>query len=270
MAKSFPIPTHRQFQDLTGQWFSRWLVQSYAGPRGPHHYWNCVCDCGTEKAVAKNSLSNGLSRSCGCLNSQVASQRWERKRVFVSCAVNGCDSQATAKGLCKLHYERVRKGKGPGDTRTTRAKKSRWVQENAGYNGDDCLIWPFSVSDHGRGSVKIGGAVMSAPRYMCTLAHGAPPTPDHDAAHSCGKGHLGCMTPGHLSWKTAKENEADKIVHGTIRRGEKINTAKLSESDVREIRRRACVETCANLASEFGVSTAQISAIKNRQAWAWL
>lgn len=66
MADAFPIPTHRQFQDLTGQRFSRWLVQSYAGQRGPHHYWNCVCDCGTEKAVAKNSLTAKKSHSCGC------------------------------------------------------------------------------------------------------------------------------------------------------------------------------------------------------------
>lgn len=76
MAKSFPIPTHRQFQDLTGQQFSRWRVVSYAGPRGPHHYWNCVCDCGTEKTVAKNSLTAGKSLSCGCLkNEQLAERR---------------------------------------------------------------------------------------------------------------------------------------------------------------------------------------------------
>lgn len=77
MAKSFPIPTHRQFQDLTGRRFSRWLVVSYAGPRGPHHYWNCVCDCGTEKAVAKNSLTASKSLSCGCLkNEQLAERRF--------------------------------------------------------------------------------------------------------------------------------------------------------------------------------------------------
>lgn len=76
MAKSFPIPTHHQFQDLTGLRFTRWQVISYAGPRGPHHYWNCVCDCGTEKAVAKNSLTAQLSLSCGCLkNEQLAERR---------------------------------------------------------------------------------------------------------------------------------------------------------------------------------------------------
>lgn len=76
MADAFPIPTYRQFQDLTGQRFGRWQVVSYAGPRGPHHYWNCACDCGTEKAVAKNSLTAGKSLSCGCLkNEQLAERR---------------------------------------------------------------------------------------------------------------------------------------------------------------------------------------------------
>lgn len=70
MADAFPIPTHHQFQDLTGQRFSRWLVISYAGQRGPHHYWHCVCDCGTEKAVAKNSLTAKKSHSCGCFSTE--------------------------------------------------------------------------------------------------------------------------------------------------------------------------------------------------------
>jgi len=74
MADAFPIPTHPQFQDLTGQRFTRWRVVSYAGPRGPHHYWNCICDCGAEKAVAKNSLTAGKSLSCGCYLAERASE----------------------------------------------------------------------------------------------------------------------------------------------------------------------------------------------------
>lgn len=77
MADAFPIPTHHRFQDLNGQRFTRWRVVSYAGPRGPHHYWNCICDCGAEKAVAKNSLTAGKSLSCGCLkNEQLAERRF--------------------------------------------------------------------------------------------------------------------------------------------------------------------------------------------------
>jgi hypothetical protein len=75
MAAFLPIPTHPQFQDLTGQRFTRWRVISYAGQRGPHHYWNCICDCGTEKAVAKNSLTARKSLSCGCLAKERLAER---------------------------------------------------------------------------------------------------------------------------------------------------------------------------------------------------
>ena len=78
------------------------------------------------------------------------------------------------------------------------------------------------------------------------------------------------MNPRHLSWKTAKQNEADKITHGTIRRGSSINTSKLSEDDVREIRKMIGKVSAADIARAWGISTVMVSNIKNRKAWAWL
>ncbi|WP_292637037.1 hypothetical protein [Mesorhizobium sp.] len=48
-------------------------------------------------------------------------------------------------------------------------------------------------------------------RLVCEEVHGPPPSPDHEAAHSCDNGDLGCATKRHLSWKTPKENTADKF-----------------------------------------------------------
>lgn len=45
-----------------------------------------------------------------------------------------------------------------------------------------------------------------------------------------------CVHPQHVSWKTQKENEADKAVHGTAMRGERHHQAKLGEADVGLIR----------------------------------
>ena len=48
--------------DISGQRFGRFTVLGHvAGTK-----WRCVCDCGTEVAVAKNSLLTGRSKSCGC------------------------------------------------------------------------------------------------------------------------------------------------------------------------------------------------------------
>ena len=46
----------------TGKKYGRWEVLSYGGPGK----WLCKCECGTERAVARNSLRKGASTSCGC------------------------------------------------------------------------------------------------------------------------------------------------------------------------------------------------------------
>jgi hypothetical protein len=63
-------------EDLTGQKFGRWTVISQ-GPStsGRETRWWCKCDCGNQelKLVRKNGLKNGTSRSCGCLQKEIAS-----------------------------------------------------------------------------------------------------------------------------------------------------------------------------------------------------
>jgi len=44
------------------------------------------------------------------------------------------------------------------------------------------------------------------------------------------------VNPRHLSWKTPKENEADKIFHGTLQQGELIHHAKLTTAEVHAIK----------------------------------
>src|SRR5690606_6465223 len=125
-------------------------------------------------------------------------------------------------------------------------------EANSSYAGDDCLKWPFGVGDHGRGIVTISGSTVSAPRAMCKSAHGEPPAPYHQAAHSCGNGHLGCMNPKHLRWATVRENELDKIIHGTVRRGSDINTAKVTAEEVIQIREMAGSVKVRLISERFG------------------
>jgi hypothetical protein len=62
---------HPNVHSLIGQRFSRLTVLSYAG----HAKWRCVCDCGAEKVTAGSSLRQGLTRSCGCLLSDIVRGR---------------------------------------------------------------------------------------------------------------------------------------------------------------------------------------------------
>lgn len=193
--------------------------------------------------------------------------RIDREQTGKPCKVPECGKPSGYKGYCYLHYDRVRRTGDPNVASLSPKHRShyRWLEEHKSHVGDECLIWPFYRGPNGRG---VFGDT-SAPHAMCVEAHGNPPTPEHEAAHSCGRGHEGCVNPRHLRWATAKENEADKVLHGTLRRGTDINTNKLSENDVRQIR-SSTNESGVSLAKRFGVTPAQISSIRRRRSWDWL
>ena len=196
--------------------------------------------------------------------------RIDREQTGKPCKVEGCGGKSGYLGMCQTHYRRA-KVHGSADGFSPRHRKRfRWIEDHVSHQSDDCLIWPFSVGDHGRGTMTVDRRAMSAPRYMCMLAHGAPPAESMQTAHSCGNGHIGCMNPRHLRWATAAENESDKAMHGTVRRGQKVNTSKLTETDVREIRAIGRSIGLGELSARFGVSKQAIWAIRTRKNWGWL
>ena len=74
-----------------------------------------------------------------------------------------------------------------------------------------------------------------------------------------------------LYWGTAKENNREKISHGTIARGEAQGLSKLKKEDVIEIK-RLLSEGVRNitLAKRFGVNKSTIATIKSGGSWSWL
>ena len=52
---------------MSGERYGKWTVIEFSrkGKRG-ELYWNCKCDCGTEREVDGYSLRRGYSKSCGC------------------------------------------------------------------------------------------------------------------------------------------------------------------------------------------------------------
>lgn len=140
----------------------------------------------------------------------------------------------------------------------------------AAYQGDGCLEWPFASKIAGYGVLRIKGRKILAHRYICELAHGDAPTPFLHAAHNCGRGGFGCVNPQHLEWKTVRENALDRLVHGTQTRGEGQHKSKLTEENVREIRRLLGTMLHREIAELFGVGRPSISDIARGITWAWL
>lgn len=71
-----------------------------------------------------------------------------------------------------------------------------------------------------------------------------------------------------LYWATPKENSDDKRRHGTVVRGNRINTSKLTDDDVREMRKLISEGwTQTRVGLKFGVSQAAVSYIVTRRNW---
>lgn len=182
------------------------------------------------------------------------------------CSIEGCFRKHKALGWCNSHYYRWRRNGDPMGGRVVPGEpESYYFDVVLSYEGDECLPWPFAK--------RCGYGVLngqSVTRRICTDANGPPPTPRHHAAHSCGNGHKGCCAKRHLSWKTPKENQEDRLIHGTHDRGERSANAKLTENDVREIRALISFLTQKEIAERYGVAPSRISRIKRRKNWAWL
>jgi hypothetical protein len=138
----------------------------------------------------------------------------------------------------------------------------KFLRAHVAHEGADCLTFPMRGRDgKGYGTLGYLGKPRLAHRLMCELAHGAPPTPLHHAAHSCGNGHLACVNPRHLSWKTASENQADTIAHGTCKK--KGGTRqKLTDEQVAEIRAWRGIKTQKALGELYCVRPETIGQIQ--------
>jgi hypothetical protein len=89
-------------------------------------------------------------------------------------------------------------------------------------------------------------------RLVCEAFHG--PCPDgQETRHRDGDRLNNSAT--NLEWGTRSENMRDKERHGTAPKGERHGCAKLTETDVREMRRlRAAGASLPDLMARFGVT----------------
>lgn len=75
-------------KDLTGMVFGRLKVlkqsDDYIDPKGNHRsQWLCECSCDDHKqiVVAGRHLTSGATKSCGCLNKEMASKTHTKQNI---------------------------------------------------------------------------------------------------------------------------------------------------------------------------------------------
>lgn len=187
------------------------------------------------------------------------------------CAVPACGRPAKTRGWCQMHYLRWRRHGSPIGGRAPNGEAMQYLTEAVlTYEGSECLIWPYTRDPGGYGRIWDGQQTVLVHHLVCDRTHGLRPSSRHEAAHSCGNGHGGCVNPRHLRWATPTENQRDRVEHGTSNRGERCAAAKLTEADIRLIRSLSLTLSHQEIAEQFGVSRPHIGDIIRGKRWRWL
>jgi len=188
------------------------------------------------------------------------------------CAIPDCGKPKHSHGYCSPHSHRFNRYGDPlGGGPVKDGAPARFLNDRAlVYLGEDCLLWPHSTDSHGYARISLNRVSHSVTRIVCEAQNGPAPTPDHQAAHECGRGHLGCVARRHLTWKTRTENNADRIRHGTTNRGERHGMSKLTTEDVIAIRSMHGRLLQREIAAQFGVSIMAVNSILKGRSWSWL
>lgn len=121
----------------------------------------------------------------------------------------------------------------------------------------------------GRQRVDLGGKRHRRAARVHTLvleAFQGPRPEGHEASHL--NGDASDNRAANLAWESHADNVARKRDHGTHVQGERSPLARLTEAQVREIRRRcASGETQRTVAEDHGVTQTNVSAIVTRKSW---
>lgn len=196
------------------------------------------------------------------------------------------ERQHKAKGLCASCYmanrsmaRRRAAGVPPNGTRPMAENFWRHVDKNGPITQSElgpCWVWIACKTPTGYGqfgvpeSTENGTKTVSiqhAHRVSWILSHNGD-KPTLSVLHKCD--NRACVNPEHLFLGTQADNVADMFAKGraNTRRGEKVNTAKLTEADVRLVRSLYELGWRAkDLAARFGINNASVGFIVNRQTW---
>ena len=149
------------------------------------------------------------------------------------------------------------------------SKTNDFILDALKVSTEDCIKWPFAVNGNGYPHYARKGRWITVSRLICEIAHGPCPPELRDAAHNCG--NRKCVNPKHLRWATRSDNCMDRVQHGTANRGKKHGKVKLTEDQVRQLRRMyAAKENLSAWARQNGFNIHTVIQAARGRTWRWL
>ncbi len=128
-----------------------------------------------------------------------------------------------------------------------------------------CWIWTASFYPDGYANFWFRGHGRRASRIAYELWKGSVPK-DKEVLHNCDNPK--CVNPSHLHIGTRAENQHEMVIRGRSNRGVDVNTNKLSEKEVLQIRKLSkCGESNGALAKKFSVTSTNIGFIVRGVTW---
>jgi hypothetical protein len=247
-----------------------------------------VEDCG-RPARKRGWCSGHYQRwlATGDVRADVPLKVLTRHAPGLRCAVEDCEKPRTTRDWCTMHYSRWHQHGDPlitliivGDDQ---ARIESYIDRSGGP--DACHPWTGGQWTDGYGCVKVGDRARCAHVAIWELENGPKP-PDAQLDHEChnravrdgscrpGKcPHRLCCNLRHIIARASKDEHFNATTPWD-RSAWARNRAKLTEAQVREIRRLLAdgkpVSRRTDLAERYGVSTMQIYRIAIGRSWSWI
>jgi hypothetical protein len=184
------------------------------------------------------------------------------------CAARECGrpvGERGAKGLCPLHYRRLRRfGDANFDPRPP--ARVKFAQHAIPGDPEQCWEWTGRRDSDGYGTFSVKCYPTRAHRFAWTQANGAIPDGLH-VLHHCD--NPPCVNPAHLFVGTNRDNHEDKMAKGRNRANPDpwASQRRLTAEQVEEIRAFGNPHRHARseLAKKYGVTYQHIMAIQRGQ-----
>lgn len=116
------------------------------------------------------------------------------------CSIEGCGKSYLARGVCDMHYRRLRRS---GHVPPKPPLVRRFWSKVAAGDGRSCWTWTAALNDSGYGVFNLSGRMVRAHRIAYEFSYG--PIPDGmQVDHVCRNRQ--CVNPAHLRIATNKQN----------------------------------------------------------------